>query len=87
LSPIVTLINLLDLLPMAAALAAAWLWFLASRTRLRRVSQFEELNAADLNRLVVTINRNQILNSRGALAATAAALCSALRLAADAFSR
>jgi hypothetical protein len=33
------------------------------------------------------MNRNQILNSRGALAATAAALCSALRFAADALGR
>ncbi len=82
-----TLTNALDLLAMASALAAAWLWFLASTTRLRRVSRFEELDAADLNRLVVALNRNQILNSRGALAATVAALCSAARFAADALAR
>ena len=34
----------------------------------RRVSRFETLDAADLNRIMVMMNRNQILNSRGALA-------------------
>lgn len=42
---------------MVAALAAAWLWYRASATKLRRVSRFEELNAADLNRLVVAMKR------------------------------
>lgn len=82
-----TLTSALDLLAMSAALAAAWLWYRASATKLRRVSRFEELNAADLNRLVVAMNRNQIMNSRGALAAMVAALCSALRFAADALWR
>jgi hypothetical protein len=77
----------LDLLAMASALAAAWLWFLASRSRLRRVSRLEELDAADINRIVVVINRNQIMSSRAALAATVSALAAALHFAIDALTR
>lgn len=47
---------------------AAWLWYIASRRRLRRISRFEALDSADLNRIVTTINRNSLLNSRAALA-------------------
>ncbi len=69
---------------MLCALAAAWLWLAASRSRLRRVSRFEELNAADINRIVVTINRNQLLSARAALAACASALLAAVRFGLDA---
>ncbi len=77
------LVTLLDALAIAAALLAAWLWYLTGRRRLRRVSRFEVLDAADLNRLVTAINRSNILNGRAALAAAAAAVFLALRLAVD----
>ena len=62
------------------ALASAWLWWKASRPRLRRVSRHEELNAADLNRIITALNRTQILNSRAALATALAAVFGAARL-------
>jgi hypothetical protein len=74
----------LDLGAMLCALAAAWFWLAASRARLRRVSRFEALDAADINRIVVAINRNQLLNARAALAAGASALMAALRFGLDA---
>jgi len=74
-----------DLLAAALAVLAAWFWYLASRRKIRRVSRFEQLDAADINRIVVNINRNQILNSRAALAAALAALLAAVRFGIDAF--
>lgn len=74
---------LLDGVVIATALLAAWFWYGASRRRLRRISRFEELDSADLNRIVTTINRNNLLNSRAALAAAASAAALALRFAAD----
>jgi hypothetical protein len=56
----------LDLLTVGAALASAWLWWAASRHRVRRVSRDEVLDAADINRLVTALNRTQILSARGA---------------------
>jgi HAMP domain-containing protein len=79
-----TLIYVLDLLAMMSAFAAGWLWFQSSRQRLRRLSRLETLDATDLNRLIVSINRTQILNGQAALAATMSALTAALRFALDA---
>ena len=78
---------ILDLCAIATALLAAWLWFLAGRRRLRRISRFEDLDAADLNRIVTTINRSSLLNRRAALAAAASAGCLALRFTADLLAR
>ncbi|HEY8563992.1 MAG TPA: hypothetical protein VIL65_00710 [Beijerinckiaceae bacterium] len=77
------LIFVLDLGAALAALLASVLWFRASRRRVRRVSYREEIDAADLNRIVVAINRAQILNARAALAAAVSALCVALRFTCD----
>ena len=77
------LILALDTVGIATALLAAWLWYAAGRRRLRRISRFEELDAADLNRIVTTINRSSLLNRRAALAAAASAATLALRFAAD----
>jgi hypothetical protein len=77
------LVLLLDLCGVATALLAAWLWYLSGRRRVRRISRFEALDSADLNRIVTTINRSNVLNSRAALAAAASAGCLALRFAAD----
>jgi hypothetical protein len=70
----------LDILALVAALFAAIFWWMASSRDVRRVSHLEELDAADINRLVVAINRNQMLNRRGAMAAAASALFAAARI-------
>ncbi|WP_181706590.1 hypothetical protein [Chthonobacter rhizosphaerae] len=80
------LIQIIDWAIVAAALASAWFWWLASRQRVRRISLRETLDAADINRIVTALNRTQILNSRAALATAAAALLAAGRIALDALS-
>lgn len=77
------LLYILDVLAILTALAAAWLWYRAGRQAIRRVSRYEELNAADINRIVVAVNRSAILNRRAALASAASAACFALRFAAS----
>ena len=74
-------IAVVDFVIIFAALASAWLWWLASRQRIRRISRNEELNYADINRIVTAMNRTQILNSRAALATAVAAAMAGLRLA------
>lgn len=75
------LIEILDAFALVTAFFAAWFWLLASRGRIRRVSYAEDLTAADLNRLVVAINRSQILNGRAALATAVSAFAVAIRFA------
>ena len=70
----------LDLLIVGAALASAWLWWAASRHRVRRISRHEVLDAADINRIVTALNRTQILSSRAALATALAAVLAVIRL-------
>lgn len=70
----------LDVLTVGAALASGVLWWQASRQRLRRVSRFEALDAADINRIVVALNRTQTLNARAALATAVAAGFAGLRV-------
>ncbi len=81
------LILALDLSIVLGALASAWLWWRASRQRVRRISRQEVLDAADVNRIVTALNRTQILNSRAALATAAAGVFAACRLAVDGLSR
>jgi hypothetical protein len=69
----------------AGALLSSWLWWLASRQRLRRISRLEELDAGDVNRIVTALNRTQILNSRAAVAASATAALAALRMSLQAW--
>lgn len=71
---------LLDLVALTSGLLASWLWYLSGRRRVRRVSYTESIDAADLNRLVVAINRTSILNARAALAAALSSACLAVRL-------
>ena len=78
-----TLFIILDLAAILSALLAAALWYQAGARSVRRISRFEELDAADLNRLVVAMNRSAILNRRAALASAASAACLALRFAAS----
>lgn len=72
----------LELLAVLTALLASWLWYAAGRRPLRRISRFEQLDAADINRLVVAINRTGTLNRKAALAAAASAACLALHITA-----
>jgi len=73
----------IDLLVIAAALASAFFWLSASRQRLRRISRHEELDAADLNRIITSLNRAQIMNARGALATGLATLLATFRVLLD----
>ncbi len=75
-----TFFLILDLVAIFAALVASWLWFRASQNRVRRVSKVEELSSADINRIVVSINRSQILNSQAALATAISAISVAARM-------
>ncbi len=78
-----TLLIALDVATIVATLAASWFWFAASRRILRRVSRFEDLDSADLNRIVTSINRGNLLNRRAALASGVAAALVALRWTID----
>ena len=75
-----TLLLFLDTVAIIAALMASWLWFRSSQSRVRRVAKDEELSAADINRIVVTINRSQILNAQAALVTAVSAIAVALRM-------
>ena len=77
------LFYVLDIAAVAAALAASWLWYSAGRRHVRRISRFEELDSADINRIVIAINRSALLNRRAAVASAASAACLALRFAAE----
>ena len=70
----------LDSLVAASALLSSWYWFLASEHRVRRVSRREQLDAADINRLVTALNRTQVLNSRAALSTALAAIIATFRM-------
>lgn len=74
-----TFTMILDLMGMLTALAAGALWWMASRSTLRRVHKTEEFDYHDFNRLIVAYNRTQIINARAALATAASAMCVALR--------
>ncbi len=78
--PVVTL---LDILAILAALVAAWLWHAAGRRPVRRIARGEALDSADINRLVIAINRSAILNRRAALATAVSAACVGLRFVAS----
>ncbi len=77
------LTRLLDVIALVSALMAAWLWYRASSNVVRRVEKDEEIDHRDLNRIVVTINRTQILNRRAALATAVSALAFAAKMAND----
>lgn len=78
-----TLFIVLDLAAIGSSLIAAGLWYQAGAHTVRRISRFEDLDYADLNRIVVAMNRSALLNRRAALASAAAAICIAFRFAAS----
>jgi hypothetical protein len=75
--------QLLDTLALVSALAAAYLWWKASDNQVRRISLTEELDARDFNRMVIAINRSQLLNRRAAIATAVSALAIAMKFAHD----
>jgi hypothetical protein len=77
----------LDVLALLSALVAAWLWYKASSYHVRRIDKDETLDHKDFNRIVVAMNRTQMLNRRAALATAASALAIALKFADDLVSR
>jgi hypothetical protein len=80
---VIALTIILDALIILVMLLSAFLWFLASRSRLRRISRHEVLDYADINRIVTAVNRAQILNSRAAFMTALAALLAAFRVMID----
>jgi hypothetical protein len=66
--------TMLDIGGLLSALAAALYWWRASRVSLRRLSKAEEFDYHDINRLIVSFNRAQILSGRAALATALSAL-------------
>lgn len=76
-----TTIVLLDIGALVSALAAALYWWRASRVNLRRLTKSEQFDYHDINRLIVSFNRAQILSGRAALATAVSALFIAARLA------
>lgn len=66
-----------------SALVAAFLWWKASCNHVRRISVTEQLDAQDFNRIVIAINRTQLLNRRAAIATAMSALAIALKFAHD----
>lgn len=78
-----TLFIVLDLAAIISSIVAAALWYQAGARTVRRISRFEDLDHADLNRMVVAMNRSALLNRRAALASAAAAICIAFRFGAS----
>jgi uncharacterized protein with ACT and thioredoxin-like domain len=74
-------LQIMDLLIIIFAMLSGWLWFNASRKLVRRISKHEQLDSIDLNRIIVAMNRTQMLNARAALATAAAATLAGLRIA------
>jgi hypothetical protein len=75
--------QILDLLALISALAAAFLWWKASGHQVRRISLTEQLDAQDFNRIVIAMNRSQMLNRRAAIATAVSALAIAMKFAHD----
>lgn len=75
--------QLLDALALVSALAAAYLWWRASGNQVRRISLTEQLDARDFNRMVIAINRSQLLNRRAAIATAVSALAIAMKFGHD----
>jgi hypothetical protein len=73
--------NAIEISALITAVLAAILWAMACRHTLRRVSKREVVDASDLNRMIVVINRSQILNARAALMTALSTLLLAIRFA------
>ncbi|VVT31979.1 hypothetical protein RHIZ404_230450 [Rhizobium sp. EC-SD404] len=61
----------------------SFLWWASGRHRVRRIKRRGELSAADINRLVVALNRSQMLNTRAAFTTACACALAGLQLVLD----
>ncbi len=77
------MLQIFDALALVSALAAAFLWWKASCNHVRRISLTEKLDAQDFNRIVIAMNRTQLLNRRAAIATAVSALAIAMKFAHD----
>jgi hypothetical protein len=77
------LTQFLDVLALISALGASYLWWKASCNHVRRISLTEELDAQDFNRIVIAMNRSQLLNRRAAIATAVSALSIAMKFGHD----
>ncbi len=77
------LTQIFDLLALISALAAAFLWWKASCNHVRRIRLTEKLDAQDFNRIVIAMNRSQLLNRRAAIATAVSALAIAMKFGHD----
>lgn len=80
--PAVLLIGV-DLLAIASAVMAAYLWYRAGTRGLRRIARDEHIDFQDFNRIITAFNRAALLNKRAALASAASALLVAMRFLLD----
>jgi hypothetical protein len=71
---------LMDLSAVFASAIAAWFWYAASNQIIHRATPHDTFDYHDLNRVIVSINRNGIRNRRAALASAVAAAVLALDL-------
>jgi hypothetical protein len=76
-----TVAYVLDGAAIVASAAAAWFWYAASSQVIHRVTHRENFDYHDLNRVIVSINRNGVRNRRAALASAVAAAVLAVDLA------
>jgi hypothetical protein len=72
----------LDILAIGITLLAAYLWWRASGRKLRRIAKREDFDHQDLNRIIVAVNRSQVLNAKAAIASALSAMIIAMRFAA-----
>ena len=73
------MIVIFDIAILFSTALSAWFWWKASGKKLRRIARDEVLDARDINRIIVTINRGQILNARAALSTAVSAGLVAVR--------
>lgn len=79
------LLLVLEAAAAVAALIASGLWYQAGQRPQRRVTAEEEIDHHDFNRIVVGINRSNLLNRRAALATAVSTGLVAVRFAAGLF--
>ena len=73
------MIVIFDIAILFSTALSSWFWWKASGKKLRRIARDEVLDARDINRIIVTINRGQILNARAALSTAVSAGLVAVR--------
>lgn len=77
------ILRALEITAIFTGILAAWLWYRASTSSLRRINKNEELDHRDINRIITQLNRSQMLNRKAALATAVAALAATIKYSAD----